>query len=300
VRALARRGELCRFAKGAVLIQEGSHGDTLYIVLEGRLRVYGSHVANEREITHGTYGPGEYVGEMSLDGGPRSASVAALEPTVCSMVTRRTLEAHLAEHPSFAFELLAKVIRRARMATISAKGMALNDVYGRLKALLEGLAEPQPDGTRRIAEKLRAWRGVEHRQHARQLGLDVLDARRPGRVGGQELRRRAAGGRGHLLPQRDAGARVVAGARGQLQAERVGLGLVLAAELQRQQLAADAGQPRRPLPRPSSADSSAAPPRGDRRSCPCARAHAPQRVRGLVAHDHRHLVVTAAAPARMP
>ncbi len=154
VRALARRGELCRFAKGAVLIQEGSHGDTLYIVLEGRLRVYGSHVANEREITHGTYGPGEYVGEMSLDGGPRSASVAALEPTVCSMVTRRTLEAHLAEHPSFAFELLAKVIRRARMATISAKGMALNDVYGRLKALLEGLAEPQPDGTRRIAEKL--------------------------------------------------------------------------------------------------------------------------------------------------
>ncbi|MCZ2292204.1 MAG: Crp/Fnr family transcriptional regulator [Burkholderiales bacterium] len=154
LRALARRGELCRFAKGAVLIQEGSHGDTLYIVLQGRLRVYGSHLANEREITHGTYGPGEYVGEMSLDGGPRSASVAALEPTVCAMVTRRTLEAHLAEEPQFAFELLAKVIRRARMATLSAKSMALNDVYGRFKALLESLCEPQADGTRRLPERL--------------------------------------------------------------------------------------------------------------------------------------------------
>ena len=87
VRALARRGELCRFAKGAVLIQEGAIGDTLFVILDGRLRVYGSHLANEREITYGTYGPGEYVGEMGLDGGPRAANVMALVPTVCSMVT---------------------------------------------------------------------------------------------------------------------------------------------------------------------------------------------------------------------
>ena len=32
--------------------------------------------------------------------------------------------------------------------------MALNDVYGRLKALLESLAAPQPDGTRTIGERL--------------------------------------------------------------------------------------------------------------------------------------------------
>ncbi|MCC7151192.1 MAG: Crp/Fnr family transcriptional regulator [Rubrivivax sp.] len=154
VRALARRGELCRFQKGAVLIQEGTHGDTLYIVLDGRLRIYSGHLASEREITHGTYGVGEYVGEMSLDGGPRSASVAAIEPTVCALVTRRTLQAHLAAQPEFAFELLAKVIRRARVATLSAKSLALNDVYGRLKALLDELGQPRPDGTRSLPEKL--------------------------------------------------------------------------------------------------------------------------------------------------
>jgi CRP/FNR family cyclic AMP-dependent transcriptional regulator len=164
VRALAQRGELCRFAKGAVLIQEGSIGDTIYIVLHGRLRVYSSHLANDREITHSTYRPGEYVGEMGLDGGPRSASVMALEPTVCSMVTRRTLELHLQEQPAFAFELLSKVIRRARLATLNAKVMALNDVYGRLKHLLETGTELHGDGTRRMTE------AYTHKELANQLG----------------------------------------------------------------------------------------------------------------------------------
>ena len=49
-------------------------------------------MANEREITHGTYGPGEYLGEMSLDGGPRAASVMAVETSVCVAIVRPTLE----------------------------------------------------------------------------------------------------------------------------------------------------------------------------------------------------------------
>jgi CRP/FNR family transcriptional regulator, cyclic AMP receptor protein len=147
VRALARRGEVCRYAKGTLLIQEGVIGDTLYIVLHGRLRAYGSHAGSDREITYGTYGAGDYVGEMGLDGGPRAASVLTLEPTVCAVITRRTLERHLADEPAFAFELLTKVIRRARAATLSAKQMALNDVYGRLRLLLESTAVPRADGT---------------------------------------------------------------------------------------------------------------------------------------------------------
>ena len=102
-----------------------------------------------REIVYGVYGPGEYLGEMSLDGGPRSASVVALEPTVCAVITRHTLHEHIAAHPAFAFELLARVIRRARLATQSARNMALLDVYGRVARLLEGLAAPQADGSAR-------------------------------------------------------------------------------------------------------------------------------------------------------
>lgn len=154
VRALAQRGELRRFAKGVVLIHEGDVGDTLYILLSGKVRVYGSVATTERELTLGSYGPGEYVGEMGFDGGPRAASVVAVEPTVCAMVTRHTLENFLVEYPAFAFELLAKVIRRARAATLSATDIALNDTYGRLKHQLDRLAVAQPDGGRLVAERL--------------------------------------------------------------------------------------------------------------------------------------------------
>ncbi len=140
LRALAERAEPRRYRKGVLLIQEGDQGDTLYIVLSGKVRAY-SQGENDREITYGVYGAGEYIGEISLDGGPRSASVMTLEPTVCVVIPRQTLLLHIAQYPEFAFELLSKVIRRARSATLSAKQLALNDVYGRLRALLESLAD---------------------------------------------------------------------------------------------------------------------------------------------------------------
>jgi len=163
LRLLARRGELRRYRKGHRLIEDGDHGDTLFIIVSGRVRAFGSG-DRDREITYGSYGPGEYIGEMSLDGGPRSASVEALEPCECAVVTSQTLLRHIAEHPEFALELIAKVIRRARAATLSTKQLALNDVYGRLSLLLNALATPQPDGTRLIAER------PTHREMAQRMG----------------------------------------------------------------------------------------------------------------------------------
>ncbi|MBA2723334.1 MAG: Crp/Fnr family transcriptional regulator [Methylibium sp.] len=163
LRALAARGDIRRYRKGTLLIQEGDEGDTLYLILAGRLRAYSAGETG-REITYGLYEPGEYLGEMSLDGGPRSASVIALEPTVCAVVTQRTLRGFIGERPEFAFELMAKLIRRARVATLSAKQLALNDVYGRLVALLNSLALPQPDGSRQIGMHM------THREMANRLG----------------------------------------------------------------------------------------------------------------------------------
>ena len=163
LRLLARRGELRRYRKGHRLIEDGDRGDTLFIIVSGRLRAFGSG-ERDREITYGSYGPGEYLGEMSLDGGPRSASVEALEACECVVVSSQTLLRHIAEHPEFALELLAKVIRRARVATLSMKQLALNDVYGRLVLLLHELAEAQPDATRLIAER------PTHREMANRLG----------------------------------------------------------------------------------------------------------------------------------
>ena len=150
LRPLAASGELKAFARGQELIVEGSLRDELYILLEGRLRAFSRNPAGQ-EITYGLYGAGELVGEMSLDGSPRSANVEAVEACACAMVTRYTLLAHIRSHPEFALELIAQLIRRVRAATSSARGQALESVYPRLVHLLGELAQPAGNGTRLIA-----------------------------------------------------------------------------------------------------------------------------------------------------
>jgi len=148
LRDLAARGEPRLVAKGRLLIQEGDVGNTLYIILSGRLRAFSRSAHSDREVTYGEYLPGEYIGELSLDGGPRSADVMTLASSWVVLVTRTTLEQHIAEQPAFAFELLSKVIRRTRAATLSLRAVALNDVYGRVAWLLNERAVAQADGSR--------------------------------------------------------------------------------------------------------------------------------------------------------
>ena len=150
---LAEHGVQRRYRTHAMLIEEGDTGGSVYIVLSGRLRAFLAD-ARGREVTLALHGPGEYVGEMSLDGGPRSASVQAVEPTVCAVVTRETVLQHIGADREFTLALIVRLIRRARLATESARSMALLDVYGRLKLLLEERAKLQPDGTRCIEERL--------------------------------------------------------------------------------------------------------------------------------------------------
>lgn len=148
-RTLAARGVPRRFGKGMLLIQEGDRDDTLFLILSGRVQAF-SKDERGREIVYGVYGPGDYLGEMSLDGGPRSASVQALALTHCVTLTRQTLREHIVANPEFAFELMDRIIGRARAATKTARDIALLDVYGRVTQLLDGLAVDRADGTRVI------------------------------------------------------------------------------------------------------------------------------------------------------
>ena len=108
------------------------------------MRVYSSNEAG-KEVTVITHGPGEYVGELALDGNPRSASVMTLEPTTCAVVPGASLRTFLQTHPDFALHIIHKLIWRVRQATDNIKSLALQDVYGRVVRLLDELAEPEGD-----------------------------------------------------------------------------------------------------------------------------------------------------------
>lgn len=142
--AIGRRGGVRSFAAQSILINEGDTTDSLYIVLGGRVKVYASD-DNGREVVMTELGPGEYLGELSLDGAPRSLSVKTLEPSTCCVVQGAELRAFIAEYPDFAMHLTHKLMRMVRRLTEQVKGLALQDVYGRVARLLMELSDAQGD-----------------------------------------------------------------------------------------------------------------------------------------------------------
>ncbi len=141
LRSLALRGVVRSYPKKSVLINEGDDGDSIFILLKGSVKVF-SMDESGREITYGKIQAGDYFGEMSLDGGPRSASVMTLEPCTCAVLTRHNVSEHLSVEPEFAIDLVAQVIRRARAATEVARNMALLGVHSRLVAVLQENLDP--------------------------------------------------------------------------------------------------------------------------------------------------------------
>jgi CRP/FNR family cyclic AMP-dependent transcriptional regulator len=140
------------FPKRAIIVTEGDDSDSLYLVLSGKARVF---VADDkgREVQLNQLGPGEYFGEVTLDGGPRSASVMALEECRCAVVKRGELTAFLEQHGELALHIVRKLARRVRDLTENVRSLALMDVYGRVARLLLELAEEE-DGKLVIRENL--------------------------------------------------------------------------------------------------------------------------------------------------
>ncbi|MEP7181543.1 MAG: Crp/Fnr family transcriptional regulator [Betaproteobacteria bacterium] len=152
LRAMASSGVVRTFPKNTVLIHEGDTGDSLFVVLSGKLKVYASNDEG-KEVVIDFHGPGEYVGEMSLFGAPRSASVMTVEPTTCAVVGRVHVREFILAYPDFALHLIEKLIDRMRRATENVKSLALSDVYGRLVRLLTSLAH-DVDGRQVVPGKL--------------------------------------------------------------------------------------------------------------------------------------------------
>jgi len=168
LRAIAARGGVRRYAANTVLITEGDDGDSLYIVLSGRVKVYAANEAG-KEVILTTLGPGEYLGELALDGGARSASVMTLEPTTCAVVTGASLRQFIVDHPDFAQHLILNLIHRLRRLTGSVKSLALEDVYSRIVALLQSLSAPDAGTRRVVAQKLTQQDIAQHIGSSREM-----------------------------------------------------------------------------------------------------------------------------------
>jgi CRP/FNR family cyclic AMP-dependent transcriptional regulator len=140
IERLAGHGNVRAFAAHAILINEGDQSDSAYILLAGRVKLYSS-ADNGREIVLTVLTPGQYFGELSLDGAPRSLSAQALEATRCCVVAGAELRQFLAAEPDFALHLTHKLMRMVRRLTEQVKSLALQGVYERIVRLLMELSD---------------------------------------------------------------------------------------------------------------------------------------------------------------
>jgi CRP/FNR family cyclic AMP-dependent transcriptional regulator len=123
----------------SIVIHENDDSDALYVVLQGRVKIYSSN-GEGKEFVFGTIGPGDYFGEMVLDGGRRSTSVITLEDCRFLVVPRYRVDELLELYPKFARDLITRLIRMVRRLTDTTMNLAYQDVYGRFVNFLNANA----------------------------------------------------------------------------------------------------------------------------------------------------------------
>ncbi len=135
--ALSRRES---FARGAVIFRAGEPGDDVLLLRVGRVKV--SVRRRSREIILAVLDPGSLLGEVSaIDGGSRSATVAALEHVEVDVTSFADFRKFLDEHPRVAGELLQLVVARLRDTSLRQVEFGTVDTLGRLCMSLTQLAE---------------------------------------------------------------------------------------------------------------------------------------------------------------
>lgn len=143
-----KHGQRRTFSANAEIVREGDPADTLYLIIEGTVRVFASD-AQGREIELNQLGPDQYFGELMLASSVRTANVCALTPTTTSMIRRAEFERAIAARPDIAFHVIQTLIRRVRALTDNVRSLALMDVYGRIARVFLEQAE-EIDGEKRL------------------------------------------------------------------------------------------------------------------------------------------------------
>jgi serine phosphatase RsbU (regulator of sigma subunit) len=138
---LAATLQVVNLETGEVLFREGEPGESLFIILEGQLAVLlALGTTDERQLA--VFGPGEFIGEMSLliPGRARTASVRATQPSRLWKMTHADFDGLLVRQPKLAYTIVQSLTKRLDTTTtlsfrdLQEKNRQLQQAYDELKA----------------------------------------------------------------------------------------------------------------------------------------------------------------------
>lgn len=171
------RAHTVRYSKGAPIYRRGDPGDSLMVILAGRVKIT-NLTADGREIGLNFLGPGDLNGELAaLDGKPRSANATALEATEALVLWRRDLIPVLKEHPDAMLAIIGALAGKVRSMSIAIEDSGLDllaKAAGALLRLCEQHGRAVEDGIRidlRLSQReLGNFAGLSRENMNRQLG----------------------------------------------------------------------------------------------------------------------------------
>ncbi len=197
---LARKVTERSFAAGEVLMRRGEMGDSLFLIVDGTVKIV-SENAQGKEIILNQCGPGETIGEMSLfDRSPRSASVVALSPTRVLELSRIAFTETVNQRPELSLLLIRSMSSRLRFNTTYIEKVtdwSQRVAQGDYSQTLADMETDKPVESRKAADERKAdqllsaffkmvkevkAREDQLKQEVRKLSLEIDEARRKQQV----------------------------------------------------------------------------------------------------------------------
>ena len=125
---LAEEIDQVDFKAGETIFSEHDRGDALYVVENGRVRIW---VMDEdvNEVTLAELKPGDFFGELAvLDRGERSSSATALVDTHLHRLSSDDFQRFLIEHPDAAVDVICEIAARMRQTNLLVSQRAARNI----------------------------------------------------------------------------------------------------------------------------------------------------------------------------
>lgn len=125
-----------RLKKGENIYRAGERSDALYIVRNGRIKIYRLSESGKEQLVRILL-PGDFTGELALfSGSINEAYAAAMEETTVCTVKRAELQNLLEKYPAISLKLLAEFASRLEQSEIQTTRFANEKVETRLALFL--------------------------------------------------------------------------------------------------------------------------------------------------------------------
>lgn len=158
------------YVKGETIYSAGEKGERLYVVNEGKVKIFTVSEAGKEQIIR-ILNPGDFMGELSLFiRSPANSSAQALEPTTVCIIDGSKLNQIINRVPSIALKIIEELTKRLQSAENLIESLGLHDVEQRVADLLLKMSAGQDEFVLSISKKdLASHMGMSQETLSRKL-----------------------------------------------------------------------------------------------------------------------------------